>query len=333
RDQDYPGAKEIEDWPTWGLPILKWAKAQGAIVGFAHSGWGLEVKTGKLPNYEMPSFDGIGANEYIVDVAHDAVDFISAVDTPAIWELNIWYHTLNSGFRSRIAGETDFPCIYGDRLGMGRSYVKLDGALDYRAWLEGLRDGRSYVSDGRSHLLDFRVDDLAVGTRGSELRLERAGRVRVAARVAALLDVKPNEALRTRPLDQTPYWDIERARVKGSGREVPVEVVVNGRTVARKLVLADGVARDVAFDINIERSSWVALRIFPSSHTNPVFVLVGNRPIRASRKSVEWCLRAVDQCWTQKARQISVKERAEAERAYEQARAVYRRILAESDVD
>ncbi|HEX8634227.1 MAG TPA: CehA/McbA family metallohydrolase [Pyrinomonadaceae bacterium] len=332
REQDYPGAKQIEDWPTWGLPILKWARAQGAIVGFAHSGWGLEVKTDKLPNYELPPFDGIGANEYIVDVAHDAVDFISAVDTPAVWELNIWYHTLNSGFRTRIAGETDFPCIYGDRLGMGRSYVRLDGALDYRAWVEGLRDGRSYVSDGRSHLLDFRVNDLAVGTERSEVRLARGGRVRVNATVAGLLNVAPDAALRARPHDQTPYWDIERARV-GEGREVPVEVIVNGQPVARRHIVADGVAREVAFEIEIERSSWVALRILPSSHTNPVFVLVGDRPVRASRRSAEWCLRAVDQCWTQKARQISAKERGAAEKAYEQARRVYRKILAESEID
>ena len=50
RRQDYPGAKRLEDWPSWGLPILKWAKAQGAVAGFAHSGWGLEVKSDKLPN-------------------------------------------------------------------------------------------------------------------------------------------------------------------------------------------------------------------------------------------------------------------------------------------
>ena len=63
KEQDYPGTKRIEDWPTWDLPILKWAKAQGAVVGFAHSGWGLQVRS-TLPNYEMPAFDGIGANEY-----------------------------------------------------------------------------------------------------------------------------------------------------------------------------------------------------------------------------------------------------------------------------
>jgi hypothetical protein len=111
KDQDYPGVKTLDDWPTWTLPILQWARAQGAVVGFAHSGFGLEVKDTKIPTQEMPRFDGIGANEYIVDVTHDAVDFISMVDTPSPWELNIWYHTLNAGFRTRISGETDFlPC-------------------------------------------------------------------------------------------------------------------------------------------------------------------------------------------------------------------------------
>ena len=85
------------------------------MVGFSHSGWGLQVPATTLPTYDMPKFDGIGANEYIVDVVHGACDFISAVDTPVVWELNIWYHTLNCGYTCRISGETDFPCIYGEQ--------------------------------------------------------------------------------------------------------------------------------------------------------------------------------------------------------------------------
>ena len=130
-----------------------------------------------LPTYEMPPFDGIGANEYIVDVVHDAVDFISTVDTPAPWELNIWYHTLNCGYRARISGETDFPCIYGERVGLGRVYVKLDdGKLDFDRWCEGIKHGRSYVGDGKSHLIDFQVDDAALGRGGqrAEARRRRA---------------------------------------------------------------------------------------------------------------------------------------------------------------
>src|SRR5207244_9474589 len=128
---------------TWDLPILRWAKEQGAVVGFAHSGWGLAVQGSELPNYEVPGFDGIGANEYIVDVTiPNSVDFISAVDTPYVWELNIWYHTLNLGFRTRISGETDFPCIYDGKVGLGRTYAKLEigrASCRERAWVS--RDG------------------------------------------------------------------------------------------------------------------------------------------------------------------------------------------------
>ena len=342
KEQIYPGGDSKEHWPTLGLNTLRWAKRQGAVCGPAHSGFGLHVPGSELPNYNVPPFDGIGANEYIVDVTHEvpgpdgkpvpAVDFMSAVDTPYVWELNMWYHTLNCGFRTRISGETDFPCIYGERVGLGRSYVKLDGKLDFDAWCEGIRNGRSYVSDGRSHILEFKVNDAELGVRGSELSLARPGTVRITARVAALLDETPDPEIQARKYDEQPYWHIERARI-GQTREVSLEVVVNGAPVARRNVVADGVTRDIAFDVPIERSSWVALRILPSSHTNPVFVRVGDRPIRASRRSADWCLKGVDQCWSQKQRHIDADEMADAEKAYAHARETYRRILAECEVE
>ncbi len=331
RDQDYPDARQIEDWPVWDLPILKWAKAQGAVTGFAHSGNGLQVRSRELPNYEMPNFDGIGAQEYIVDVTHDVVDFISAADTPFVYELNIWYHTLNCGYRTRVSGETDFPCITDDRVGSGRSYVHLPQGLTYDAWCDGVREGRSYVSDGFSHLMDFSVNGLEAGTRGSELKLERPGTVRVTARVACLLPEKLERA-NIPDAPALPVWSPEHARVVDS-RDVTVEVVVNGRPAAMKRVIADGVLREMAFDVAIERSSWVAVRILGSAHTNPIFVVVNGRPVRASRKSADWCLRAVDQCWSQKSRRFNAAAREAAQQAYDHARARYRQILSESEVD
>jgi hypothetical protein len=330
KEQDYPGTKRLEDWPTWTLPVLRWAKAQGSVVGFAHSGWGLEVRSKELPNYEMPGFDGIGANEYIVDVTHpDAVDFISAGDTPYVWELNIWYHTLNAGFRTRISGETDFPCITDDRVGLSRSYAKVDGPLTYRKWIDAVQAGRNYVADGKSHLLDFTVNGTPLGTRDSEIRLDRPGRATVTVRAAALLDPVPNESIRETPYDRTPYWDLERARI-GVTREVPVELVVNGAVAATRNLVADGTIRTLTFDVAIDRSSWIAARILPSSHTNPMFALVGGKPIRASRASIEWCLNAVNQCWTQKAPRFRASELEDARKAYDHARGVYRQRLAET---
>jgi hypothetical protein len=335
-EQDYPGTKLIEDWPSWDLPIFRWARGQGAVVGFAHSGWGLDVgPTAELPNYLPAPMNGIGANEYVVDVVHDVCDFISTVDTPSVWELNVWYHTLNCGYRARISGETDFPCIYGQRVGLGRSYVHLDGKLDFDAWCEGIKQGRCYVSDGKSHLTDFTVASHAVGVGDSEVRRAGPGEVEVRATVAALLEPEPTEAteaIRRKPLDQQPYWDLERARV-GRTRRVPVEVVVNGKAVARREIVADGSEQAVSFRVPVRTSSWVALRIFPSSHTNPVWVVVDGKPVRASRRSAEWCEEAVRRCWGQKKVSIRASERAEAEAAFTRAEQAYRKIAAESPDD
>ncbi len=330
-EDDYPGTTRIEEWPSWDLPVLQWGQRQGGVVGFSHSGWGLQVPTFDLPNDAIPPFDGIGANEYIVDVVHDAVDFISTVDTPAPWELNIWYHTLNCGFRTRISGETDFPCIYGERVGLGRAYVKLDDGepLNFDNWVAGIKAGRSYVGDGRSHLVDFQVADLEVGVDGSELRLDAPQVVEVTAEVAAYLPEQQTEdgaMIAARRLDQKPYWHIERSRM-GTTRMVPVELIVNGEPVERIDFLADGQFRPVRFTTRVDRSSWVALRVYPSSHTNPIFVIVDGQPIHASKRSAQWCLESVDQCWSQKSRAIRPAELDDARDAYDVARSTYRTIL------
>ena len=374
-EDDYPNTTLLEEWPTWTQPVLEWGQKQGGVVGYSHSGWGLSLPDvmpdgsrqfnsrpnggapagwqGKaastLPDYAMPRFDGIGANEFIVTTAHGACDFISAVDTPSIWELNIWYHTLNCGMRTRISGETDFPCIYGDKVGLGRIYVRApkDQPLDYDEWVQGLKDGRSYCGDGLSHLFDFKVNDFEMGTpsrvgqavsapahqsTASQLDLKQPGKVRVTCDATALLADKPTpqtEAIRARRLDEKPYWHLERSRI-GETRTVPVELIVNGQAVAKKEIPADGSLAKIEFDYEIKHSSWVALRIQPSCHTNPIFIEVAGKPIRASRKSADWCEQAVDVCWNSKVGRIREPERAAAKAAYDKAKEIYIAIAKES---
>jgi hypothetical protein len=325
KQQEYPGTTRIEDWPTWTMPILKWAKQQGAVTGYAHSGWGLEIAARDLPSDEVPKFDGIGANEFIITVTEpETVDFISSVDTPWPWELNIWYHVLNVGFRTRLSGETDFPCIYDDRVGLGRTYAKLD-ALTFDNWLMAIRNGRSYVSDGRSHLMDFAVDGVNVGTGDVT---SATGRVHVTLNAASLLDEAPNRKVAARNADQKPFWDVERARI-GDSREVTIEFVVNGRPVETRTLTADGKVRTIEADLALPRSGWIAARILPSAHTNPIWVQVDGQPMRPARQSARWCLKAVDQCWLQKREQIKAEERTAAEAAYDRARRVYGRLMDE----
>src|SRR5690606_10017713 len=124
----------------------------------------------------------------------------------------------------------------------------------------GIKAGRSYVSDGLSHLFDFQAGGLEVGQAGhdgrpSVLALKRGEKLNVAVRAAALLDQQPRDDIRHRPLDQKPYWHVERARI-GDTRRVPVELIVNGEAVARQEIEADGRITDVQFNWPLERSSW-----------------------------------------------------------------------------
>jgi hypothetical protein len=100
--------------------------------------------------------------------------------------------------------------------------------------------------------------------------------------------------------------------------------------VASREVPADGREHAVEFSVPIERSSWVAVRQFPQLHTNPVHVLVGGLPIRASRASALWAIACIDQLWRTRGSRIAAAERVAAEQAYDEARALYRRRAAEA---
>jgi hypothetical protein len=365
-EDDYPGTTHLEEWPSWTLPVLDWGQRQGGVVGYSHSGWGLALPDvmpdgsrqfhgrpwggapqgwqGKaaatLPDYALPRFDGIGANEFIVTGPLGYCDFISAVDTPAIWELNIWYHLLNCGVRTRISGETDFPCIYGERVGLGRIYVELpaEEELTYDNWVRGLKQGRSYCGDGLSHVFDFRVEHegrtVKLGEQlsadsCSEFALHAPAQVMVKFSAAALLAEEQSEAtrrIRESRLDEKPYWHLERCRL-GDSRNVPVEVVVNGEPAWRGELTADGQLADFEVPLTIDQSSWIAVRILPSVHTNPLWVTVAGGPVATNRRSAEWCREAVEICWRSKQGNIRPAERPAARAAYDQAAAYYDLLL------
>ncbi|MEO2090008.1 MAG: CehA/McbA family metallohydrolase, partial [Gemmataceae bacterium] len=45
RDQTYPGSDgtKTKGWPTWTTPLMRWAKEQGGVTGYAHSANGLGI--------------------------------------------------------------------------------------------------------------------------------------------------------------------------------------------------------------------------------------------------------------------------------------------------
>lgn len=271
----------------------------------------------KLPNYAVPPMNGIGAQEICVTSAQGLCDFISAMDTMRVPEWNCWYHIMNCGFPLKASGETDFPCITGSRVGQGRVYVQMGkiDRIDFATWAKGLAEGRSYVSDGYAHALSFTVNDKPIG---DKVDLKTPQKVKVKAKVAFANDV----ALGTANGAETP-----------KGNQRLVELIVNGQPVASKEVPADDKEHDLTWDIDIPRSSWVALRQYPQLHTNPVNVLIDGAPIRASRKSAQWCIGTIEQLWRVRNGVIAESERAEAQKTFQWAIERYRKIAAESQVD
>lgn len=268
----------------------------------------------RLPNYAIPEMNGIGAQEIAVTTAQGLCDFISAMDTNRVPEWNCWYHLMNCGFPLKVSGETDFPCITDSRVGQGRVYVQLGkiDRIDFKTWAHGLATGRSYVSDGYAHALEFTVNGKPAG---DKVKLREPGKVKVVARVAFAKD----SALGTAQGGQLP---------KGNTRTV--ELIVNGKVVSTSEIPADDKEHAITFaSVPIDRSSWVALRHFPQMHTNPVEVIVDEKPIRASRKSALWAAEMIEQLWRVRNGVIAAHERDEAERVFQWAIARYLKIAEE----
>lgn len=395
-DQTYPGSEgtKTKGWPSWTTPVMRWAKKQGGVTGYAHSASGLQINPGaasrrllerwdkntddaldrkeaasallpedfdradgdrdgtltrielvkshrraadQLPNYAIPEMNGVGAMEICVSVSEGVCDFISSMDTRRIQEWNTWYHLLNCGFPLVTSGETDFPCMSSRRVGQGRVYVQLgkEENLDFGKWVKGLAQGRSYVSDGFAHALAFTVNGTAPGF--EDVALAKPNTVVVETTVAFSPET-PNTVAQglVMPADgrqligDTVNLHAERDESRQRGGNRLVEIVVNGKVIADRAVPADGKEYRLKFEVPIAQSSWIALRQFPQLHTNPVRVLIADKPIRASKKSALWCIGMTELLWKNRKDVIRRQEREEAKKAFDRTFGRFHKIVQES---
>jgi hypothetical protein len=205
------GARDWIDFPPAYLLYDRFweqARAQGAVNGYAH--WGLA-----------------GAEEGLAVWGHrELLDFVEVLSLGFPF-YERWYETLNLGFRMAPTAGTDYPC--GANLpGRERFYTKLDGPLRYEPWLEAVRRGRTFVTNGP--VVDLTVDGVAVG---GDLRLSSAGPVHVRGVVR---------------------FDPERDDVKR------LELIQGGAVV--RAVEASPASAEISLDttLAVEQTSWLALR-------------------------------------------------------------------------
>ena len=155
------GGKRWIDFPeAYLLYDLAWREAhrQGALAGYAHLGMA-------------------GAQDGLAVWAHEQlIDFIEVLNLGFPYYRS-WYDALNLGLRIVPTAGTDYPCL-ADLPGRERFYTKLDGALTFEAWLDAVRGGRTFVTNGP--FIELTVEGAAIG---DELRLNAGRAVRVKARV------------------------------------------------------------------------------------------------------------------------------------------------------
>ena len=161
----------------------------------------------------------------------------------------------------------DYPCVDHIIPGQERFYTKVQGPLTYSNWLEGVREGRTFVTTGP--LIEFRINGEDIG---SDIALDGP----TAVQVTGSADFAPE-------LDALAF----------------LELVHNGNVINRFDRIED--ANSIEFNVSqlVNESSWFALRGYGERlevntkeaafqfrfrkstshvHSAPIYVTLTNRP-------------------------------------------------------
>ena len=254
----YPGTAAASLFPANAM-VADMAHEQHALVGYVHP----------YDSVPDPAKDLTLSHELPVDLALGKVDYIEVLGfADHKSTANVWYRLLNCGFHLPTAAGTDAMANYASLrgpVGLNRVYAKVPaGPLDITVWLNALRRGRTFATNGP--LLGFSLGGRQIG---DELRLPAGeSTVTVSAWLRSFV-----------PIDH-------------------LQVICNGQ-VARDLEInRDGTSANVEGTIPISRSGWCLLRawsekaehpildLYPYATTSPIYVTVsGSTPDRSPERS------------------------------------------------
>jgi TolB protein len=253
------------------------AVRQGGVVTYGHP-----IFTNQPDPFTVdPLVHNAAARELPIDAvlgkvhAMDLMCYGSDEDLSA----QLWYRLLNTGLRLAASVGTDALLDHPTLpLGGERVYVKVDGKFTMENWLNGLKAGRSFVTNGP--MLSLRVNGQGIG---ETVRLDAPGKVRVEAEVQSAVPLSTLELI-------------------ASGN------IVRSEPCPAKQGEGGIVIKQLVADISMEQSGWVALRargqasrhVFDGpawAHASPVFVTVAGKPIASKKDAaffVEWIDRLID---------------------------------------
>lgn len=250
----YPNTAAASLVPT-NADVADMAHAQGALVGYVHP---FEAEPQPLTKPEHTD-----ADELPVDVALGKVDYMEVLgfsDHQAT--AGVWYRLLNLGFHIPAAGGTDAMADYATLrgpVGLNRAYASVaTGPLDSGAWLEALRQGRTFATNGP--LLDLGIGGQPIG---STLQLKGPSEVPFTARLRSIVPVEH------------------------------AQLVCNGQVVRELTLNAQRDSLAASGTVPLRRSGWCVLRAFTAkaeypildnfvyATTSPIYVTVEGAPQRS----------------------------------------------------
>ncbi|MBI4531688.1 MAG: CehA/McbA family metallohydrolase, partial [Candidatus Latescibacteria bacterium] len=144
-----------ENYPVFAA-VCDWTHEQGGIAGWAHGGTLIKL------------FESLP-----IEAALGKLDFVENIQFNMFYGFMFWYRLLNCGIRLACTGGSDFPfsadllAPWYPNLGLDRTYVHVDGEFTYKNWIEGIRHGHTFATNGP--LLFLTVNGQPPGT---EVQLE-----------------------------------------------------------------------------------------------------------------------------------------------------------------
>jgi hypothetical protein len=229
------------DTSTYNYYDMVFRKLQlqpGAIVGYAHFSWnGCNLPRG-FPWY----------------ITTGDIDFVELLQFSKINTL-YYYDYLNLGFRITAAAGSDVP--WGSTLGEVRTFVYIGNTFSASTWFEGLKNGRTFVSNGPALFLD--ADGVLPGAeviqgKGSITRIH------------------------VKAISHPSIGSLER-----------VAIYNNDGLLTEKLNPEKSDSIEIIFNHTLEKSQWLAAMGSCDNgavaHTTPVYYIVDGKPTWDAKKT------------------------------------------------
>ncbi len=226
------------DYNYYDLVFKKLHQEEGALVGFAHFSWnGCDLPRG-FPWY----------------VTTGEIDFVELLQFARINTLD-YYDYLDLGFRLTAAAGSDIP--WGSTMGEVRTFVYIGKNFSPSVWFNGLKNGRTFVSNGPALFLD--ADGQLPGSEISK-----------------------------------PKGSVSKLKVKAiSDSSIGVIskiVVYNSDGVVKEQINTDRKdSIEVSLDHLLLHSQWLTAAVFCENnavaHTTPIYFIVDNQPTWNSKRA------------------------------------------------